>query len=187
MHQFVVRTAGRPDAIVNAVRAEVRAIDPALPIDDVVVLRDAVESQIANPRLVAFTFNGFAVTASALAALGLGTLIAWQIRLRTREIGVRLALGATPRQVIALVMSESVPVVAAGVMAGLAGALLLGRYLETLLFEVAPTDPLSAVLAGSAAAALALVDVLHHRAKRCPYRSAGRVARGLRRLVGIRI
>src|SRR5688572_23273524 len=73
------------------------------------------------------------------------------------EIGVRLAMGATPRQVIAMVMSESVPVVAAGVVAGLAGALLLGRYLETLLFEVAPTDPLSAALGGSAAAALALL------------------------------
>jgi predicted permease len=157
VHQFVVRTAGRPDAIVNAVRTEVRAIDPALPIDDVVVLRDAVESQIANPRLVAFTFNGFAVTASLLAALGLGTLIAWQIRLRTREIGVRLALGATPGQVIRIVMSENVPVVAGGVVVGVAGALLLGRYLETLLFEVAPTDPTSAALAGSAAAALALL------------------------------
>jgi putative ABC transport system permease protein len=156
VHQFVVRTAGRPEAIVNAVRAEVRAIDAALPIDDVVVLRDAVASQIANPRLVAMTFNGFAVTASALAALGLGTLIAWQIRLRTREIGVRLALGATPRQVIRAVMSESVPVVAAGVVAGLAAALFVGRYLETLLFEVAPADPLSAVLAGGAAAALAV-------------------------------
>ncbi len=121
VHQFVVRTAGRPDSIVGAIRAEVRAIDPALPIDDVVVLSDAVQSQIANPRLVALTFNGFAATASALAALGLGTLIAWQVRLRTREIGVRLALGATPRQVIAIVMSESIPVVAGGVVAGLAG------------------------------------------------------------------
>jgi hypothetical protein len=157
VHQFVVRTAGHPGAIVNAVRAEVRALDPSLPIDDVVVLRDAVESQMANPRLIAFTLNGFAVTASALAALGLGTLIAWQIRLRTREFGVRLALGATPRQVIRTVMSENVPVVAAGVVAGLAGALLLGRYLETLLFQVAPTDPLSAALAGSAAATLALL------------------------------
>ena len=157
VHQFVVRTTDRPDAIVNAIRTEVRAIDPALPLDDVVVLRDAVESQIANPRLVAWTFNGFAVTASALAALGLGTLIAWQIRLRTREIGVRLALGATPRQVIGGVMSESIPVIAAGVTVGLAGALLLGRSLETLLFEVAPADPLSAALAGGGAAALALL------------------------------
>jgi ABC-type antimicrobial peptide transport system permease subunit len=129
-----------------------------LPIDDVVVLSDAVQSQIANPRLVALTLNGFATTASALAALGLGTLIAWQVRLRTREIGVRLALGATPRQVIGIVMGESIPVVAVGVGAGLAAALLLGGFLETLLFEVAPHDPTSVIVAGVAAAAIALLS-----------------------------
>jgi predicted permease len=152
VHQFVVRTSGPPESIVTAVRAEIRALDPALAMDDVVVLSDAVESQIANPRLVALTFNGFAVTASALAALGLGTLIAWQVRLRTREIGVRLALGATSRQVIATVMSESVPVVAAGVGVGLLAALLLGRILGALLFEVTPHDPLSVAAAGGVAA-----------------------------------
>ena len=159
VHQFVVRTAsGRPDSIAGAVRAEVRALDPALPIDDVVVLSDAVQSQIANPRLVALTLNGFATTASALAALGLGTLIAWQVKLRTREIGVRLALGATSRQVIGIVMAESIPVVAVGVGIGLASALLLGRFLETLLFEVAPHDPVSVVVAGGSAAAIALLS-----------------------------
>ena len=167
VHQFVVRVGPvlsdrpgsdvRPDSIVGAIRAEVRAIDPALPIDDVVVLSDAVQSQIATPRLVALTFNGFAATAAALAALGLGTLIAWQVRLRTREIGVRLALGATPRQVIGIVMSESIPVVAGGVIAGLVTAVLLGRFLEALLFEVAPYDPLSVSMAGTAAVAIALV------------------------------
>jgi len=158
VHQFVVRTSTSPDSIVGSVRAEIRAIDPALPMDDVVVLSDAVESQIANPRLVATTFNGFAVTASALAALGLGTLIAWQVRLRTREIGVRLALGATSRQVIGAVMSESLPVVAAGVIAGLAAALLLARFLEALLFEVAPHDPSSMVAAGTAVATIAVLS-----------------------------
>jgi len=159
VHQFVVRTStGRPDSIAGAVRAEVRALDPALPIDDVVVLSDAVQSQIANPRLVALTLNGFATTASALAALGLGTLIAWQVKLRTREIGVRLALGATPRQVIGIVMAESIPVVAVGVAVGLASALLLGGFLETLLFEVAPYDPVSVVVAGVSAAAIALLS-----------------------------
>lgn len=158
VHQFVVRTSGRPESIVGAVRAEIRALDSALPMDDVVVLSDAVRSQIANPRLVALTFNGFAVTASALAALGLGTLIAWQVRLRTREIGVRLALGATARQVIGTVMSESIPVVAVGVGVGLASALLLGRFLETLLFEVAPHDPLSVAAADAAAGAIALLS-----------------------------
>jgi putative ABC transport system permease protein len=129
-----------------------------LPIDDVVVLSDAVQAQIANPRLVALTLNGFATTASALAAFGLGTLITWQVRLRTREIGVRLALGATPQQVIGIVMGESIPVVAMGVGAGLVAALLLAGFLETLLFEVAPHDPTSVIVAGAAAAAIALLS-----------------------------
>ena len=158
VHQFVVRTSGDPHAIVAAVRSEIRTLDPALPMDDVVVLGDAVQAQIANPRLVALTFNGFAATASALAVLGLGTLVAWQIRLRTREIGIRLALGATSRQVIGTIMSESIPVVAAGVGAGLTAALLLGRFLETLLFDLAPHDPVSVAVAGSAAAAMAVLS-----------------------------
>jgi predicted permease len=158
VHQFVVRTTGSPETIVTAVRAEVRALDPALAMDDVVVLSDAVESEIANPRLIALTFNAFAMTASALAALGLGTLIAWQVRSRTREIGVRLALGATSRQVVGAIVSENVPVVAAGVAAGIATALLLGRFLGALLFEVAPNDPLSVAVAGSAVAAVAVLS-----------------------------
>lgn len=158
VHQFVVRTSGPPESIVSAVRSEVRAIDPSLPIDDVVVLRDAVQAQVAQPRLVALTLNGFAWTASALAALGLGTLIAWQVRLRTREIGIRLAMGATARQVIGTVMSESVPVVAVGVTAGVAAALLLGRFLETLLFDVTSSDPLSVAAAGATVAAIAMLS-----------------------------
>jgi putative ABC transport system permease protein len=158
VHQFVVRTSGRPESIVNAVRAEVRAIDPALPIDDVVVLKDAVQAQIANPRLVALTFNGFAATASALAALGLGTLIAWQVRLRTREIGIRVALGATSRQVIGTVMSESIPLVAGGVSAGLVAALVLGGLLESLLFQVASRDAVSIAAAAAGAGTIALLS-----------------------------
>jgi putative ABC transport system permease protein len=158
VHQFVVRTGGRPESIVSAVRAEVRALDPTLPIDDVVVLGDAVQAQIANPRLVAITFNGFAATASLLAALGLGTLIAWQVRLRTREIGIRVALGATSRQVIGTVMSESMPVVVIGVAAGLAAALLVTGFLESLLFEVASRDSLSVTAAGAGAGAIALLS-----------------------------
>ena len=176
VHQFVVRLSdqpgpgGRPDSIVGAIRVEVRAIDPALPIDDVVVLSDAVQSQIATPRLVALTFNGFAATAAALAALGLGTLIAWQVRLRTREIGVRLALGATPRQVIGIVMSESIPVVAGGVIAGLVTAVVLGRFLEALLFEVAPVRSAQRGRRGYGGWRHRAVDVLLHRQECRPRR-----------------
>jgi len=152
VHQFVVRTAGPPDAIVGAIRREVRAIDPALPLDDVVVLREAVQQQLANPRVTAATFAAFAAAATALAALGLGTLVAWRVRQRTRELGIRLALGATPRQVMTLVLSDSAGVVGGGVAIGIAGALALERFLQTLLFEVPAHDPID--LAGVGALAL---------------------------------
>jgi hypothetical protein len=152
VHQFVVRTDGRPASIVASIRGEVRAIDAALPLDDVVVLSDAVQQQMANPRLTAVTFAAFAVAATGLAALGLGTLVAWRVRLRTRELGIRLALGATPRQVVALVLSDSARVVGLGVAAGVAGALVLERFLQSLLFEVRGDDPAS--LAGVCALAI---------------------------------
>jgi predicted permease len=157
VHQFVVRADGNPGALTNAVRAEVRAIDPDLPIDDVVVLSDAVAQQIAGPRFTAAIFAAFAATATGLAALGLGTLIAWQVRRRTREIGIRLALGASSSQVIRLVMAEGAVIVAAGVGAGLVTAGLATTFLESLLFEVAPRDPTSL---GAAAAVSLAVGVL---------------------------
>jgi ABC-type antimicrobial peptide transport system permease subunit len=104
------------------------------------------------------TFNAFAATAAALAALGLGTLIAWQVRLRTREIGIRLAIGATSAQVVRAIVSESVPVVAAGVAVGLIAASMLGRLLGTLLFRVEPHDPVSVVVAGGTAIGVTLLS-----------------------------
>ena len=158
VHQFVVRTAGSPETIVGTIRSEVRAIDPALPLDDVVVLSEAVQQQLANPRVTAATFAAFAAAATALAALGLGTLVAWRVRMRTRELGIRLALGATPRQVMTLVLSDSAVVVGGGVAAGIACALVLERFLQSLLFEVSADDPLSLAAVGAAALIIGLLS-----------------------------
>ena len=158
VHQFVVRTEGAPAAIVTSIRGEVRAIDPALPLDDVVVLSDAVQQQMANPRLTAVTFGAFAAAATGLAALGLGTLVAWRVRQRTRELGIRLALGATPRRVVALVMSDSAVVIGAGVAAGVVAATMLERFLQSLLFEVRPHDPASLAAVGAAALTVGLLS-----------------------------
>jgi putative ABC transport system permease protein len=147
-HQFVVRADGDPALLVNAIRAEVRAIDPELPVDDAVVLKDAVDQQVASPRFTAAIFVAFAATATALAALGLGTLIAWQVRQRTREIGIRVALGAQPRAVVRGVMGDAAFIVAAGVAAGLAAAAAAATLLRALLYEVGPHDPWS--MAGAA-------------------------------------
>jgi ABC-type antimicrobial peptide transport system permease subunit len=169
VHQFVVRADGNPAALTGAIRAAVRAIDADLPIDDVVVLSDAVARQLANPRFTAVVFGAFAATAAGLAALGLGTLISWLVRQRTSEIGLRVALGATPADVIKMMMAEGVHIIAPGIAAGIVLAALLNTFLRSLLFEVSPHDP--AALAGAAALAI-VVGLL---SSYVPARRAGRV------------
>jgi putative ABC transport system permease protein len=169
VHQFVVRADRNPTALTGAIRAEVRAIDRDLPIDDVVVLSDAVARQLANPRFTAVVFVAFATTAAALAALGLGTLISWLVRHRTPEIGLRVALGATPADVTRLVMVDGARIIGPGVAAGIAVAALMTTFLRSLLFEVSPRDP--AAIGGAAALAI-LVGLL---SSYLPARRAGRV------------
>jgi predicted permease len=168
-HQFVVRTDGDPAALVGPIRAEVRALDRDLPIDDVTVLGDAVEQELANPRFTARVFAAFACTALGLAALGLGTLISWQVRQRTREIGIRIALGATPAQVTRLVMTDSSVIVCVGIVAGLGIAAATTAVLRTLLFNVSPADPLILIAAVATAAFIALASAY------LPARRASRV------------
>jgi putative ABC transport system permease protein len=168
-HQFVVRTDGDPAALVGAIRGEVRAIDRDLPIDDVTVLGDAVEEELANPRFTARVFAAFAFTALGLAALGLGTLISWQVRQRTREIGIRIALGATPARVTRLVMTDSSVIVCVGIVIGLGIAAATTAVLRTLLFNVSPADPVILIGAVATAAFIGLASAYF------PARRASRV------------
>lgn len=168
-HQFVVRTDGDPAVLVGAIRAQVRAIDRDLPIDDVTVLGDAVEQELANPRFTARLFAAFAFTALGLAALGLGTLMSWQVVQRTREIGIRIALGATSTQVIQLVMADSALIVWVGIVAGLGIAAATTAILRTLLFDVSPADPLIMIAAVATAAVAGLASAYF------PARRASRV------------
>jgi predicted permease len=158
VQQFVVRADGDPAALAAAVRAEVRAIDRDLPIDDVVVLSDAVAQEVEQPRFTASVFALFAATATALAALGLGTIIAWQVRQRTREIGIRVALGASSRHVMGLVMHDAALLVVGGVTAGLIAAVAATRFLRAPLFEVEPADPMSLAAAALVVASAGLIS-----------------------------
>jgi putative ABC transport system permease protein len=168
-HQFVVRTDADSEALVGAIRAQVRAIDRDLPIDDVTVLGDAVEQELANPRFTARLFAAFALTALGLAALGLGTLISWQVVQRTREIGIRIALGATAPQVIRLVMIDNALIVCVGIGAGLGIAAATTAILRTLLFNVRPADPMIMIAAVATAAFVGLASAYF------PARRASRV------------
>ena len=129
----------------SAVRAEVRTIDPELPVDTVRPLREIVHESVAEPRFRTLLLTGFAITALALAAIGVYGLISYSVAQRRREIGIRVALGASARQVVGPIVREGMTLALAGVVLGALGAFAATRLIESLLFGVAPTDPLTFV------------------------------------------
>jgi predicted permease len=154
----VVRGAQPPAALAAAVRATLRPMDPALPLTEVRVLEDLVAQSVAPRGLVVWLLGGFALFALALAALGLYAVIAYGVAQRTRELGIRLALGATPGAVQGRVLADTLRLGAAGLGVGLAASWALARGLRGLLFEVGAADPATfaaALLVLGGAAALA--------------------------------
>jgi predicted permease len=157
---LVVRTTGDPLAALPAVRRELAAIDPTLALDHVRPLGVVLATSLARQRFSLVLIGGFAGSALALALVGLYGVIALSVGQRRREIGVRLALGAQARDVLALVLGEGARVTALGVAAGLAAAIALTRLIRSLLYGAGAADAL--VYAGAAAvvAAVALVATL---------------------------
>jgi putative ABC transport system permease protein len=141
------------------VRAAIRELDPAVPVYDVSTMNARLAKSSAQRLFVMRLLSGFACVAVLLAAIGLYGVVSHGVAQRTREVGVRVALGATRGDVLRLVAAQGSAVVLAGVAGGLAAALLAMRYLQTLIFHVSPTDPLT--LAG-AAGILTLVAVAAH-------------------------
>ncbi len=148
----VIRTNADPAAFSRAVRAEVAALDPALPVN-IQLLDERVGRLAARPRFNAFLLTLFAVMGLLLAVIGLYGVVSFLVTQRVREIGVRMALGATPGQIVRLVLRQAGAWMIAGIAAGLAGSLLAARSLEGLLFRVGPRDPW--LLGGTAAVLLA--------------------------------
>ena len=136
-----VRTKGDPTPAAKALRSTVRRMDPALPVYDVAQLEDRLARQEEGSRVLAILAGAYAVVALFLSALGLYGVLAHSVERRTQEIGIRRALGAPPRQVLGLVMKEGLGLTVFGILAGLAGSLLLTRTIASLLFGVAATDP----------------------------------------------
>ena len=137
---LVVRTAGEPAGVVAAVRGEVRALDPQIPLADVRPMTDVLARSVADRRLNMRLIGSFALLAIVLATVGVYGLIAYDVLQRTREIGIRLALGASRASVLSLVLTRGLRLVLAGAGAGLAAAALVTGQLSTLLFEVEPRD-----------------------------------------------
>jgi putative ABC transport system permease protein len=167
---FYVRAGLDPAALLRAIPRVVATVDPTLPVSNVVTLRRQAQDNVFVDRLVTILSVGFAVLATLLAAIGLYGVIAYNVAQRTRELGLRLALGAKPGNLRSLVLSQVAWMAAIGIAIGGAGAIGVGRAAEALLFQLSSRDP--AALA-AAAAVLAAVIVA---AAYWPARRAARIA-----------
>ncbi len=138
---FVARTS-TPASVVDGIRAEIRRTAPDLPIASTLTMDEAMSASVAQPRFRMWLLAIFAATATLIATCGIYGLMAYAVTERRREIGVRMALGAERGDVLRLVLSRALRIVAAGVVIGLAGAVGVTRVLQRFLFGVTPTDPL---------------------------------------------
>jgi predicted permease len=143
---FVLRSDRPATSLRGEIRAAVHALDGGVPVDQVQPLEDLVVQTLSDRRLIMGLVAGFALLALGLAGLGIYSTIAYSVAQRTAEIGVRMALGATPTSVALLVLLQGLQLTAAGLAAGVAAAFGLTRLLAAQLYEVSPTDP--AVFAG---------------------------------------
>jgi putative ABC transport system permease protein len=166
---IVVRSAAGAGAIASLARTEARNIDPDMGIDRIVPLSDVVHESVAEPRFRALLLGAFAGIALVLAAVGIFGLMSFSVAQRTREIGIRVALGASARQVVLPVVGEGLTLAVAGIALGVVGSFAVSQLLGTFLYDVRPTDPLTYAAVGVLLLGVALI------ATYLPSRRASRV------------
>jgi len=141
MASLVIRTSSDPVAAIGAVKEQMRAAAPNQGVQDVTTMEELISSSLARPKLQTALMVIFGAIALVLACIGVFAVVSYSVEQRTREMGIRLALGAAPRSILRLVLGEGLSLAAAGVAAGVLAALVLTRYLATLLYTVRPADP----------------------------------------------
>jgi len=139
--EFAIRTTGNPELLTASAQREIYRIEPAAIIDSVQTMSQRIDDTLSPRRLNLVLFGLFSTLALVLAAVGLYGVVAYAAGQRTREFGIRMALGARSNSLLWLVLGQGLKLAVAGVAIGLAAALALSRLLEKLLFGVAPTDP----------------------------------------------
>ena len=140
---LVVRTKSDPLRLAALVRHEIAALDPEQPVARVATLDQLLEASTSQPRFRTFLLGSFAGIALLLSAVGIYGVMAYAVSRRTREIGVRMALGARPANILTLIFGESMTLTLLGILLGLVGAYAVTRVLNSLLFGVSSTDPLT--------------------------------------------
>jgi putative ABC transport system permease protein len=154
---FVVRTNLDPRSLTTGVGAVVHELDPELPLADVQLMADVVAFTIARPRVITTLLVAFAVMAMLLAGVGVYGVMAYSVSQRTKEIGVRLAMGATNGMVFRMVIGQAFKLAAIGVVVGLVAAGAATRLLQTLLYDTAPRDPSTFAIAAVVLMAVAVL------------------------------
>jgi predicted permease len=166
---FLIRSRSDPAQLVAAIRDRVHAVDPAMPIYNIQTMEQAVSESVAQPRFYTWLLSGFAGLALLLAALGIYGVVSYSVSQRTRELGIRIALGATQDRVVRLVIGQGISLTVAGVIIGLVGAYWLVHLLATLLYGVKATD--SVTFAGVSIVLLGVASLASY----LPARRASRV------------
>ena len=150
-----VRTTMNPDQLFSVVRSKVRGLDANVPLYGMRSMDDQISNSLLIERLIASLSAVFGFLATLLAVIGLYGVMAYTVARRTREIGIRMALGAFQRDVIWMVMREVLVLVCIGIVAGLAASLALSKLVQTQLYGITGQDPMTITLAGLLLAAVA--------------------------------
>jgi len=154
---LVVRTAGDPMSVAGPVRAAIRELDATLPVANIRPMSEVVNTSLATPRLTGFLLGAFAAIALSLAAIGIYGVLSYLVSRRTHEIGIRLAVGADRMQVLTMVLKQGVTLAATGIVVGVVAALLLTRLMQSLLYQVRPTDPVTFIVVPAVLVVVALL------------------------------
>jgi putative ABC transport system permease protein len=152
-----VRTAAQPETLAPALRAQVASLDAEIPVFNVRTMEQIVAVAAGQPRFQTVLLVIFSAIALLLAAIGLYGVMSFLVRQRTHEIGLRMALGAQPRDVMGLVIKQGLLLTLIGIGIGLAAAFGLTRLMKSLLFEVSATDPLTFAVIAALLATVALL------------------------------
>jgi ABC-type antimicrobial peptide transport system permease subunit len=152
-----VRTESNPAAVLNAVLSRVQSLDSNLALTNASTIQDLLAQGLWAPRMGATLFGLFGLLGMLLASIGIYGVMAYMVAQRTNEIGIRMALGAQPGDVLRLVVGQGMRLVLAGIALGLACSFALSRLMRSLLFDVSPTDPVTFLTVSAILAAVALV------------------------------